>query len=86
MWHYVHIEKRNCHTRGESHKMRHAILKKLIFVGNYDQDDGRFVIILSLKVLDLYNSIIMYVKHYWKILLSFICFPQGFHVTIWSEI
>ena len=56
MLHYVHIEKRNCHKRGELHKMRLAILKKLIFVDDYDQNDYRFVMIFSLKVLDLYNQ------------------------------
>ena len=36
--------------------MRLAILKKLIFVDDYDQNDYRFVMIFSLKVLDLYNQ------------------------------
>ena len=53
--------------------MRLAILKKLIFADDYDQNDDRFVIIFCVKVLDIYNQSLST----WNILVLY-AFPKGF--------
>ena len=77
---------RNCHIRGMSHKMKFIIFKySLVLAYDYNQNDCRFVIAFCLKVLHLYNSTTVQVKHLQKFSPNFICFPQGFHATKYSE-